>query len=253
MDSVRVDEEKLREAACYGDLEAVSILIKKGVNINSQHNINGWTPLHWAAKRNHLDIAHFLLTNGADINAESFSKEKPADLTTSPAILNLLGSPTTKKEVCEESEPSTFTPHYLSLPNTAHKVNLNDQAPKSTFQAANREGSKTEREFHELVLKLRLAYSTDIDFIEAELNKCELTYASLLNLCCTELGLNCKYVERLRKLPNTWLRKDKDVQRLKDFEEIEVVLVGSKPKLSIEPAEPLNIVGPAIKNQTIFY
>ena len=92
-----------------------------------------------------MDIAHFLLTNGADINAESFSKEKPADLTTSPAILNLLGSPTTKKEVCEESEPSTFTPHYLSLPNTAHKVNLNDQAPKSTFQAANREGSKTER------------------------------------------------------------------------------------------------------------
>lgn len=76
----------------------------------------------------------------------------------------------------------------------------------------------TATEFHELVLKLRLAYSTDTDFIEVELNKCELTYASLLDLCCTELGLNCKYVERLRKLPNTWLRKDKDVQRLKDFE-----------------------------------
>jgi len=102
-------------------------------------------------------------------------------------------------------------------------------------------------------LKLRVAYSTDKDFIEAEINRSELTYAILLEVCCSELGLNSKYVERLRKLPNTWLRKDKDVQRLKDFQEIEVVIVGSKPKPSMESAEPVNIVGPAIKNQTILY
>jgi len=35
--------------------------------------------------------------------------------------------------------------------------------------------------------------------------------------------------------------------------EIEVVIVGSKPKPSMESAEPVNIVGPAIKNQTILY
>ena len=73
-------------------------------------------------------------------------------------------------------------------------------------------------EVKELVLKLRLAYSTDTDFIEVETNKSELTFASLMELCCSELGINPKYVERIRKLPNTWLRKDKDVQRLKDFQ-----------------------------------
>merc|ERR1712071_59615 len=131
MDNSRVEEEKLREAACYGDLDAVCTLIKKGVNINSQHNINGWTPLHWAAKRNHIDIAHFLLTNGANINAESFSKEKPADLTTSPALQNLLGSPTAKKDVNEEPEAPAIIPHYLSHPTPGHRVDLNDQPAKS--------------------------------------------------------------------------------------------------------------------------
>jgi len=161
----------------------------------------------------------------------------------------LLGSPTTKKDVTEEPVPLTITPHYLSSPKNGYKVNLNSQPLKLSSHLA----EKTNKEFHELVLKLRLAYSTDTDFIEVEIIKSELTYTTLLDLCCSELGLNSKYVERLRKLPNTWLRKDKDVQRLKDFEEIEVVLVGSKPKPSNEPAEPLNIVGPAIKNQTIFY
>lgn len=42
MESAKLDEEKLREASCYGDLDAVRVLLKKGVNINSQHNINGW-------------------------------------------------------------------------------------------------------------------------------------------------------------------------------------------------------------------
>ena len=89
------------------------------------------TPLHWAAKRNHIDIAHFLLTNGANINAESFSKEKPADLTTSPALQNLLGSPTAKKDVNEEPEAPAIIPHYLSHPTPGHRVDLNDQPAKS--------------------------------------------------------------------------------------------------------------------------
>ncbi len=43
MESAKLlDEEKLREASCYGDLESVRTLLKKGVNINAQHNINGW-------------------------------------------------------------------------------------------------------------------------------------------------------------------------------------------------------------------
>ena len=34
-------EEKLREAACFGDIDGVKDLVAKGVNVNSQHDING--------------------------------------------------------------------------------------------------------------------------------------------------------------------------------------------------------------------
>ena len=100
-------EEKLREAACFGDIEGVKELIARsappsprspeppldnylhlrsctftctsnstfastctctclprGVNTNSQHDINGWTALHWAAKRNHLNIVNLLCNHG---------------------------------------------------------------------------------------------------------------------------------------------------------------------------------------------
>lgn len=250
MESAKLDEEKLREAACYGDLEAVKTLLKKGVNINSQHSINGWTALHWAAKRNQLDVAHCLLTNGADKKLESFAKETPADLSTSPAILNLLGSPLTKDKP-EEVDKNEITPHYLASHfNSGYKVDLQEHTRISTPPSQGRDVAHK----RELVFKLRIAYSTDTDFIEVEIEKSELNYQQFLVICCSELGLNSKYVERLRKLPNTRLRKDRDIQRLKDFEEIEVVLVGSKPKLAIESDSP-NIVGPALKNQnqTILY
>lgn len=35
-------EEKLREAACLGDLYALRTLLSRNVNINSQNAINGW-------------------------------------------------------------------------------------------------------------------------------------------------------------------------------------------------------------------
>ncbi|EFX89897.1 hypothetical protein DAPPUDRAFT_219955 [Daphnia pulex] len=249
MESAKLDEEKLREAACYGDLEAIKTLLKKGVNINSQHSINGWTALHWAAKRNQLDVAHCLLTNGADKTMESFAKETPADLSTSPAVLNLLGSPMTKEKP-EESDKNEITPHYLAHLNSGYKVDLQEHSRISMPLPHGRDVVHKK----ELVFKLRIAYSTDIDFIEVEIDRSELNYQQFLAVCCSELGLNSKYVERLRKLPNTRLRKDRDIQRLQDFQEIEVVLVGSKPKLAIESDSP-NIVGPALKNQnqTILY
>ena len=51
-------DEKLREAACYGDWEAIERMIAndKDIDINSQNKVNGWTALHWAAKRNHMKV-----------------------------------------------------------------------------------------------------------------------------------------------------------------------------------------------------
>ena len=37
-----VMEESLREAACVGDLVAVTKLIQAGVDVNSANKMNGW-------------------------------------------------------------------------------------------------------------------------------------------------------------------------------------------------------------------
>lgn len=84
----------------------------------------------------------------------------------------------------------------------------------------------------ELVLKVRIQSPKESDFIEVELNRQELSYQNLLKVSCCELGINPEEVEKIRKLPNTLLRKDKDILRLQDFEEVEVILMkhGSSEK-----------------------
>ncbi|NXF89796.1 ANR40 protein, partial [Eubucco bourcierii] len=78
----------------------------------------------------------------------------------------------------------------------------------------------------ELVLKVRIQNPNlrENDFIEVELDRQELTYKELLRVSCCELGINPEHVQKIRKLPNTILRKDKDVARLQDFQELELVL-----------------------------
>ncbi|KFO84864.1 Ankyrin repeat domain-containing protein 40, partial [Buceros rhinoceros silvestris] len=90
----------------------------------------------------------------------------------------------------------------------------------------------------ELVLKVRVQSLRDNDFIEIELDRQELTYQDLLRVSCCELGVNPEQVEKIRKLPNTLVRKDKDVARLQDFQELELVLVqsNSSPFRSAAPA-----------------
>ncbi|XP_028628106.1 putative ANKRD40 C-terminal-like protein [Grammomys surdaster] len=76
-------------------------------------------------------------------------------------------------------------------------------------------------------LEVRIQDSKENDFIEIELHRQELSYQNLLRVSCSELGILPEQVEKIRKLPNTLLRKDKDIQRLQDFQEIEVLLVKS--------------------------
>lgn len=42
MEKLKFYEEKLREAACIGDIDTVAELIAKGVDPNAKHKINGW-------------------------------------------------------------------------------------------------------------------------------------------------------------------------------------------------------------------
>lgn len=66
----------------------------------------------------------------------------------------------------------------------------------------------------ELVLKVRIQNPSlrENDFIEIELDRQELTYQELLRVSCCELGVNPDQVEKIRKLPNTLVRKVRKVR-----------------------------------------
>lgn len=77
---------------------------------------------------------------------------------------------------------------------------------------------------NEIVLKIRVADTIENDFIEVELNSKLQTYDELINVCCKELNLNRSNISKIRKLPNTIIRRDKDVKRLQPYQELEVIL-----------------------------
>lgn len=74
-----------------------------------------------------------------------------------------------------------------------------------------------------LLVKCRIANSGEEDFVEVEVPL--LSYAALLQSCCEELEVESTAVAKIRKLPNTLVRKDKDVMRLHSLQELELVLL----------------------------
>jgi len=96
----------------------------------------------------------------------------------------------------------------------------------------------------ETVLKLRLANQADTDFIEVDLMNSRKTLAELTTLITAELKISANDIVKIRKLPNTIIRRDKDVNRLKDYQEIEVVFACQQMKTeqfvaSGRPSNPL--------------
>ncbi|KAM6193938.1 ankyrin repeat domain-containing protein 40-like [Sarcoramphus papa] len=322
-------EERLREAAALGDVEEVRRLLGAGADINSRNEINGWTCLHWACKRNHAQVVSCLLDAGADKQILTAKGELAAQLTSKPDIRKILGeeetecqgvkdlnlpivanylanppfpyvyteesipdslaesqnqsASTSSASQCETSPCSSATqvesirtptscsseddfpaldpaeqlpalsatiaapkciepearngpvcqpslPHSSLFSPVASKQAVPLQTassptgPAPTFQPLFFTGTFPYN-MQELVLKVRIQNLRDNDFIEIELDRQELTYQDLLRVSCCELGINPEQVEKIRKLPNTLVRKDKDVARLQDFQELELVLV----------------------------
>ena len=73
-----------------------------------------------------------------------------------------------------------------------------------------------------LLVKVRISGSGESDFVEVEVPS--LTYSSLLKSISEELEVATHEIAKVRKLPNVWVRKDKDVQRLKEGQELEVIV-----------------------------
>ncbi|XP_064006549.1 ankyrin repeat domain-containing protein 40-like isoform X2 [Pogoniulus pusillus] len=303
-------EERLREAAALGDVEEVRRLLGAGADINSRNEINGWTCLHWACKRNHAQVVSLLLAAGADRQLLTARGELAAELTSKADIRKMLGeeemecqgvkdlnlplvanylsqlpfhcahteesiggslaqlesnslcsaspgecspsSPAPQADdagtptSCSSPEdfpaaaameplpvpaaavtappspagwpssphgPSPCLPHGPSLHSLAATgqaaplhPNSSPSAPATALQPLFFTGTLP-CNMQELVLKVRVQNLRDSDFIEIELDRQELTYQDLLRVSCCELGIKPEHVEKIRKLPNTLVRK----------------------------------------------
>lgn len=94
-------------------------------------------------------------------------------------------------------------------------------------------------------MKVRVSGSGESDFVEVELPS--LSYSSLLKSCCEELELVPHEVAKIRKLPNVWVRKDKDVQRMKEGQELEIIVkssASSNPNSTPPPITTMLTVNP---------
>ncbi|XP_074744877.1 ankyrin repeat domain-containing protein 40 isoform X1 [Strix uralensis] len=330
----RERQERLREAAALGDAEEVRRLVELGVSLNSQNEVNGWTCLHWACKRNHAAVVAYLLHAGADKEILTKKGERPAQLTSKREIRKMLGVEDDELADLKKDSDLPIIPNYLANPpfpyvyntmsnsipdpsvngsishlesqdtdssslpdvetygcvplahgNAAPEAAGNGGVPSLPRAAAAPPPSKPVLQrgpvyqgsvswsrsppspvvshqsvpqqengscmgpvpafqpvfftgafplnMQELVLKVRIQNPNlrENDFIEIELDRQELTYKELLRVSCRELGVNPEHVQKIRKLPNTMLRKDKDVARLQDFQELELVLTVSDKNL----------------------
>jgi len=82
----------------------------------------------------------------------------------------------------------------------------------------------------ELVLKVRVANSDEKDFIEIDIPR-QIAFDQLVTVMRSELAIDAKAVIRkVRKLPDTIIRNDRDIQRLHDYQELELVLAQESVK-----------------------
>jgi len=60
-------------AAQAGDLHSLERIALDNHDILHKEDINGWVPLHEAARGGHVEVVHFLHRHGADINKRTSS------------------------------------------------------------------------------------------------------------------------------------------------------------------------------------
>jgi ankyrin repeat protein len=86
------DETALMMAALDNHLEWVKQLVAKGADVNRP----GWTPLHYAATKGHIEVMRFLLAEHAYIDAESPNGTTPL------MMAAFYGTPAATKLLLEE-------------------------------------------------------------------------------------------------------------------------------------------------------
>ncbi len=75
-------EKQIHHAAYEGDLKKVKEIIDRDPNQINVQDVQGFTPLHLASGKGHIEIVEFLLNHGADTELEICTGDTPLTLAT---------------------------------------------------------------------------------------------------------------------------------------------------------------------------
>ena len=113
------DESPLMMACLRGELQFAKELIARGADVNKP----GWTPLHYAATKGHLDVMELLFANNAYIDAESPNGTTPLMMAAQ------YGSTAAVKRLLDEgADPTLKNQLGLSAVDFAYRANRTDAA-----------------------------------------------------------------------------------------------------------------------------
>ena len=130
--------------------------------------------------------------------------------------------------------PPLLSSSSLALPQTViTSTSSASSGSSSPSQHQPQQQQQQQQQSRSLLVKVRVSGSGESDFVEVEVPS--LSYSSLLKSCCEELELVPHEIAKIRKLPNVWVRKDKDVQRMKEGQELEIIVKSSTNPNSTPP------------------
>uniref|UniRef100_A0AC35TYA3 ANK_REP_REGION domain-containing protein n=1 Tax=Rhabditophanes sp. KR3021 TaxID=114890 RepID=A0AC35TYA3_9BILA len=123
MDSIQLS---FLEAVATGDTCKIKELLGSGlVNPNFHHKINGWTALHWAARRNFVSIGYDLINYGFSVTSKTLEGKIPFEVLPKncseelKALLVVEGSDI-MVSANEQGDNLEFVPNYIKNPPFPH-------------------------------------------------------------------------------------------------------------------------------------
>ncbi|WP_353283576.1 ankyrin repeat domain-containing protein [Wolbachia endosymbiont (group A) of Pogonocherus hispidulus] len=109
-------DEKLLMAVKDNNLSEVGDLINRNANVNARDKYS-WTPLHWAAFKDRLEVAEFLVKKGADVNvaSENLYGSRPIHIAVENNNKNIIEFLLSKGVDVNDTDKQGYTPlHYAA-------------------------------------------------------------------------------------------------------------------------------------------
>jgi ankyrin repeat protein len=124
--------DQISHVGCSGgEKVAAELLIESGADINIKDNDRGWTPLHHAASIGATNMVVLLLSNGADVDAQSGGGHSPLSLASSK-VAQLLKA---RQAGPFSTDPYSYIETSKALLAKGADSNVNDDSGRSYLNA----------------------------------------------------------------------------------------------------------------------